>query len=90
LRETKTIPIVFTLEQGKRDFFTTKGTASGMGLPISHSIIQDHGGHIWGDNKSAFGGARFTFTLPAKGVAECCSRGAGGYGSGQPISDDTV
>jgi C4-dicarboxylate-specific signal transduction histidine kinase len=64
------------------DFFATKGTASGMGLPISHSIIQAHGGHIWGDNKSAFGGARFTFTLPATGVAECRSRDADG--SGQP------
>jgi len=64
------------------DFFATKGTGSGMGLPISHSIIEAHGGHIWGDNKSALGGARFTFTLPATGVAECRSRDADR--SGQP------
>jgi len=72
------------------DFFATKGTGSGMGLQISQSIIEAHGGHIWGDNKSALGGARFTFTLPPKGVAECRSRGAGKYGSGRPTPDDTA
>jgi C4-dicarboxylate-specific signal transduction histidine kinase len=47
-------------------FFTTKGTdiGMGMGLPISRSIIEAHGGRIWADNKSALGGARFTFALP--------------------------
>ena len=37
----------------------------GMGLPISRSIIEAHGGQIRVDNKSAHGGARFRFTLPA-------------------------
>jgi signal transduction histidine kinase len=38
----------------------------GLGLRISRSIIEAHGGFIRADNKSAYGGARFSFTLPAQ------------------------
>jgi signal transduction histidine kinase len=37
-----------------------------LGLAISRSIIEAHGGHIQADNESPYGGARFKFTLPAK------------------------
>jgi signal transduction histidine kinase len=47
------------------NFFTTKDSGMGMGLPISQSIIEAHGGWIGADNNSALGGARFAFTLPA-------------------------
>jgi C4-dicarboxylate-specific signal transduction histidine kinase len=47
-------------------FFTTKNAGLGLGLAISRSIIEAHGGSIRADNESAYGGARFSFTLPAK------------------------
>ena len=47
-------------------FFTTKDAGMGLGLAISRSFIEAHGGYIRADNESAYGGARFSFTLPAK------------------------
>jgi PAS domain S-box-containing protein len=46
-------------------FFTTREAGMGMGLPISRSIIEAHGGQIRAENDSKLGGARFTFHLPA-------------------------
>jgi signal transduction histidine kinase len=47
-------------------FFTTKPDGMGMGLSISQTIIEAHGGKIWGGNNIT-GGAAFIFTLPADG-----------------------
>lgn len=45
-------------------FFTTRSKGMGMGLPISRSIIEAHGGRLWAESTGT-GGTIFQFTLPA-------------------------
>jgi two-component system nitrogen regulation sensor histidine kinase NtrY len=44
-------------------YFSTKTTGMGLGLPIVHQIVSDHGGRIWVDD-NAPRGTRFTIELP--------------------------
>jgi PAS domain S-box-containing protein len=46
-------------------FFTTKPQGSGMGLAISRTILESHGGRLWATANNGRG-AIFHFTLPAE------------------------
>jgi signal transduction histidine kinase len=44
-------------------FYTTKGSGMGIGLSIRSSIIEKHGGRLWGEPNDG-PGATFAFSIP--------------------------
>lgn len=46
-----------------QSFYTTKSEGMGLGLAICRTVIENHGGKIWAENK-LIGGAIFHFRLP--------------------------
>jgi signal transduction histidine kinase len=54
------VPRLFTKFTSKSD------SGTGLGLYISKSIVEAHGGKIWAENNADGIGATFTFTLPLR------------------------
>ena len=52
-----------TMQKIFEPFYTTKPTGMGMGLSISRSILESHGGRLWATAKDG-PGTIFYFTLP--------------------------
>jgi C4-dicarboxylate-specific signal transduction histidine kinase len=57
------------VDQIFKAFFTTKPHGTGMGLSISRSIVESHGGRLWVAENSPRG-ASFYFTIPTNTEAE--------------------
>jgi PAS domain S-box-containing protein len=55
----ETLPHIF------EPFFTTKPEGSGLGLWVSHSLVQQHGGSLIAENLGSDQGVVFTVNLPA-------------------------
>ncbi len=47
-------------------FYTTKPNGMGIGLAMSRSIVEEHGGRIWLEETPASAGASFVFELPTR------------------------
>ena len=45
-------------------FASKSGIGTGLGLFISKNIIENHGGHMWGENNVNEKGATFSFIFP--------------------------
>jgi C4-dicarboxylate-specific signal transduction histidine kinase len=69
IKDTRTGIDPSSLSSIFKPLFTTKANGMGMGLSICHSIIQNHGGRIWG-SPGADGGSIFEFELPTQPVNE--------------------
>jgi PAS domain S-box-containing protein len=50
-------------------FVSSKHNGMGLGLPISRSIIETHGGQLTAESKAG-GGTSFRFTIPSEGVGD--------------------
>jgi signal transduction histidine kinase len=59
------------------DTLTDKPRGTGLGLPISREIVEEHGGRLWLESEVGRG-STFAFALPVRQVAAVVAAGAAG------------
>jgi signal transduction histidine kinase len=57
-------------------FYSTKSSGMGIGLSVSHSIIENHRGRLWAESNSG-PGATFSFRIPRAPGSERDTQRAG-------------
>jgi PAS domain S-box-containing protein len=70
-------------------FYTTKSDGMGMGLSVSRSIIENHGGHLWVTPNEG-PGVTFTFAIPARPADSDTEQASGALASDDPPISDPV
>ncbi len=77
-----------SLKQLFKPFYTTKENGMGMGLAISQTIVNDHGGRLWAENNKEKG-ASFYVTLPVAG-AEAAAESSFGHEHKNKIEEPDI
>ena len=62
VKDSGPVMVAATLERIFDTFFTTRKNGMGLGLAISRSIVEAHGGKLWAES-SAGSGTTFLFTV---------------------------